>query len=82
MTRAKERLKQLEARNSALEDEVASLKQRVAILDHVVATSESSQRRPVTRRKDVELEDVVLGNVDETSSRRNFGMDEMSEQLR
>ncbi|KAG9245672.1 hypothetical protein BJ878DRAFT_6191 [Calycina marina] len=38
MTRAKERLKQLEARNKALESEVTKLKQRIAILDHVVAS--------------------------------------------
>jgi hypothetical protein len=39
MTRAIERLKQLESRNTLLEAEVAKLKQRVAILDHVAATS-------------------------------------------
>jgi len=38
MTRAKERLKQLEARNKALESEVTKLKQHIAILDHVVAS--------------------------------------------
>ena len=39
MTRAKERLKQLEARNQILESEVVKLKQRIAILDHVVAAN-------------------------------------------
>lgn len=43
MSRAKERLKQLESRNKALETEVISLKQRVAILDHVVASSHSGE---------------------------------------
>ncbi|KAH6709176.1 hypothetical protein DL95DRAFT_9919 [Leptodontidium sp. 2 PMI_412] len=37
MTRAKERLEQLEARNKALEAEVTKLRQHIAILDHVVA---------------------------------------------
>lgn len=37
MTRAKERLKQLEARNKALETEVVKLRQHIAILDHIVA---------------------------------------------
>ncbi|TVY42562.1 hypothetical protein LSUB1_G001212 [Lachnellula subtilissima] len=38
MTRAKERLKQLEARNKALEGEVVKLRQHIAILDHIVAS--------------------------------------------
>ncbi|KAL2072621.1 hypothetical protein VTL71DRAFT_11964 [Oculimacula yallundae] len=38
MTRAKERLEQLEARNKALEEEVTKLKQHIAILDHVGLT--------------------------------------------
>jgi hypothetical protein len=37
MTRAKERLKQLEARNKTLEAEVTKLRQHIAILDHIVA---------------------------------------------
>ncbi|CAG8954379.1 hypothetical protein HYFRA_00006005 [Hymenoscyphus fraxineus] len=37
MTRAKERLKQLEAKNRALESEVAKLRQQIAIHDHVAA---------------------------------------------
>tara|TARA_R110002060_G_scaffold64665_1_gene73749 strand:- start:163 stop:309 length:147 start_codon:yes stop_codon:yes gene_type:complete len=37
MTRAKERLEQLEARNKALEEEVTKLRQHIAILDHVVS---------------------------------------------
>ncbi|KAH8776793.1 hypothetical protein F5882DRAFT_520078 [Hyaloscypha sp. PMI_1271] len=36
MTRAKERLQQLEARNDVLEREVVKLKQHIAILDHIV----------------------------------------------
>ena len=35
MTRAKERLKQLEARNKSLEGEVTKLRQQIAILDHI-----------------------------------------------
>lgn len=38
MTRAKERLKQLEARNKVLEGEVVKLRQHIAILDHIVAS--------------------------------------------
>lgn len=38
MTRAKERLKQLEARNKSLESEVVKLRQHIAILDHIVAS--------------------------------------------
>ena len=37
MTRAKERLEQLEARNKALEAEVTKLRQHIAVLDHVVS---------------------------------------------
>jgi hypothetical protein len=36
MTRAKERLKQLETRNKTLENEVVKLRQQIAILDHIV----------------------------------------------
>lgn len=46
MTRAKERLKQLEARNKALESEVTKLKQHIAILDHVVA-SKGGESTPI-----------------------------------
>lgn len=38
MTRAKERLEQLETRNRILEGEVAKLKQHIAILDHIVGS--------------------------------------------
>ncbi|KAH7417371.1 hypothetical protein BKA64DRAFT_299018 [Cadophora sp. MPI-SDFR-AT-0126] len=48
MTRAKERLEQLEARNKALEEEVAKLRQHIAILDHVVsAKGEQGLSTPV-----------------------------------
>jgi hypothetical protein len=36
MTRAKERLKQLETQNKTLENEVVKLRQQIAILDHIV----------------------------------------------
>ncbi|KAL3417985.1 hypothetical protein PVAG01_10995 [Phlyctema vagabunda] len=39
MTRAKERLKQLEAQNKTLEIEVVRLRQQIAILDHIVAST-------------------------------------------
>jgi cell division protein FtsB len=42
MTRAKERLKQLEARNKSLEGEVVKLRQHIAILDHIVASKGQS----------------------------------------
>jgi len=42
MTRAMERLKQLEARNKFLENEVVDLRQRIAILDHVVSIKKDS----------------------------------------
>ncbi|CAL3962328.1 unnamed protein product [Diplocarpon coronariae] len=38
MTRAKERLRQLESRNKSLEAEVVKLRQHIAILDHIVAS--------------------------------------------
>lgn len=38
MTRAKERLRQLEAKNKSLEGEVVKLRQHIAILDHIVAS--------------------------------------------
>ncbi|TVY17481.1 hypothetical protein LARI1_G004527 [Lachnellula arida] len=38
MTRAKERLRQLEARNKSLQGEVVKLRQHIAILDHIVAS--------------------------------------------
>lgn len=41
MTRAKERLKQLESRNRSLEGEVVKLRQHIAILDHIVASKGS-----------------------------------------
>ncbi|KAK0126503.1 hypothetical protein ONS95_008099 [Cadophora gregata] len=48
MTRAKERLEQLEARNKALEEEVTKLRQHIAILDHVVsAKGEQGLSTPV-----------------------------------
>jgi hypothetical protein len=43
MTRAKERLKQLEARNKSLESEVVKLRQHIAILDHIVASKGGSE---------------------------------------
>jgi cell division protein FtsB len=46
MTRAKERLKQLEARNKALEGEVVNLRQHIAILDHIVATKKEDAALP------------------------------------
>lgn len=42
MTRAKERLKQLEARNKSLESEVAKLRQQIAIHDHVAAEKQKN----------------------------------------
>lgn len=52
MTRAKERLKQLESRNAALEQEVVKLRQHIAILDHVVA---SNGGKAVTQAKDSQV---------------------------
>ncbi|RDW68549.1 hypothetical protein BP5796_09206 [Coleophoma crateriformis] len=48
MTRAKERLKQLESRNKQLEGEVVKLRQHIAILDHIVASSRggSAEHQP------------------------------------
>ncbi|CZT04637.1 uncharacterized protein RAG0_11033 [Rhynchosporium agropyri] len=46
MTRAKERLEQLEAQNKALEAEVTKLKQHIAILDHVSARGEQGLPSP------------------------------------
>ncbi|TVY93330.1 hypothetical protein LAWI1_G001553, partial [Lachnellula willkommii] len=47
MTRAKERLRQLEARNKALQGEVVKLRQRIAILDHIVTSKgEAVPRNP------------------------------------
>ena len=43
MTRAKERLKKLEARNKSLEAEVVKLRQHIAILDHIVGSSRGDQ---------------------------------------
>jgi len=43
MTRAKERLKQLEARNKSLESEVVKLRQHIAILDHIITSPRGDQ---------------------------------------
>lgn len=45
MTRAKERLKQLEVRNSSLESEVTKLSQHIAILEHIVSSSRARDPR-------------------------------------
>jgi len=47
MTRAKERLKQLESRNKSLESEVVKLRQHIAILDHIV-TEKGKPAKPVS----------------------------------
>lgn len=47
MTRAKERLKQLEARNKSLEGEVVKLRQHIAILDHIVASKSGADEGTV-----------------------------------
>lgn len=46
MTRAKERLQQLELRNKMLEEQVVELRQQIAILDHINA-SKGDLGRPV-----------------------------------
>jgi hypothetical protein len=44
MTRAKERLKQLETRNKSLENEVVKLRQQIAILDHIVSEKKDKEK--------------------------------------
>lgn len=46
MTRAKERLKQLESRNKNLEAEVVKLRQHIAILDHIVTSQKAGEPSP------------------------------------
>jgi hypothetical protein len=47
VTRAKERLQQLEAWNKSLQEEVIKLKQDIAILGHIVASKGGSEAIPV-----------------------------------
>lgn len=46
MTRAKERLKQLESRNKSLEAEVVKLRQHIAILDHIATQQKTGESSP------------------------------------
>lgn len=82
MTRAKERLKKLESRNAVLENEVAALRQRIAILDHVVASSsvkigcgnshvDMNQNLPTSSTRVKMVEDVKAAEIQEADEDGN-----------